>query len=77
MALQLLVAQKWMTDHKLQLHHASNTYLVMVGAANARPNILPQSRTSEKSGVVLTCIHSGYSHHLNARRTDHCGSTPV
>lgn len=52
-------------------------YLVVAGDASAKPNILPQSRTSEKSGVVLTWIHSGCSHHLNARRTDHCGSTPV
>lgn len=52
-------------------------YLRLTGEAMARPREAPQPRTKENNGVVTTCTYSGLRHHLNAKRTDHCGSIPV
>lgn len=52
-------------------------YLRLTGEAMASPREAPQPRTKENNGVVITWTYSGLRHHLNAKRTDHCGSIPV
>lgn len=52
-------------------------YLRLTGEAMASPREAPQPRTKENNGVVTTWTYSGLRHHLNAKRTDHCGSIPV